>query len=80
MLNYIVRAREVIAVCWLQFDIYIKKPGTYSPKSLYRHHGVRIYDSSKQEECSHLMPASLVYCKCYRVFIALFVEYPEEYP
>ena len=35
----------------------------------------------KQEECSHLMPASLVYSKSviYGVFIALFVEYPEEY-
>ena len=65
MLNYIVRAREVICnmICWLQFDLYIKKPDTYSPKSLYRHHGVRIYDNSKQEECSHLMPASLVYSK-----------------
>ena len=50
-------------ICWLQFDLYIKKPDTYSPKSLYRHHGVRIYDNSKQEECSHLMPASLVYSK-----------------
>ena len=60
MLNYIVRAREVIGldmICWLQFDLYIKKSDTYSPKSLYRHHGVRIYDNSKQE-CSHLMPAS----------------------
>ena len=50
-------------ICWLQFDLYIKKPDTYSPKLLYRHHGVRIYDNSKQEECSHLMPASLVYSK-----------------
>ena len=50
-------------ICWLQFDLYRKKPDTYSPKSLYRRHGVRIYDNSKQEECSHLMPASLVYSK-----------------
>ena len=64
MLNYIVRASEVICnmILWLQFDLYIKKPDTYS-KSLYRHHGVRIYDNSKQEECSHLMPTSLVYSK-----------------
>ena len=47
-------------ICWLQFD---QKPDTYSPKSLYGNHGVRIYDNSKQEECSHLMPASLVYSK-----------------
>ena len=33
----------------------------------------------KQEECSHLMPESLVYSKSVTVFIALFVEYPEEY-
>ena len=35
----------------------------------------------KQEECSHLMLASLVYSKSViaRVFIALFVEYSEEY-
>ena len=35
----------------------------------------------KQAECSHQMPASLVYSKSViaRVFIALFVEYPEEY-
>ena len=33
-----------------------------------------IYDNSKHEECSHLMPASLVKSKS--VFIALFVEYP----
>ena len=32
----------------------------------------------KQEKCSHLMPASLVYSKSVIVFIALFVEYPEE--
>ena len=32
-------------------------------QSLYRHHGVTIYDNSKQEECSHLMLASLVYSK-----------------
>ena len=50
----------------------------YSPKSaLYRHHGVSISDSSKQEESSHLLPASLVYSKSvHKVFIALFVEYP----
>ena len=38
---------------------------TYSPKSisLYRHHGVRIYNSKHQEECSHRMRASLVYSK-----------------
>ena len=48
-----------------------------SPKSLYRHHGVGIYDNSKQEECSPLVPASLAYSKSvHRVFIALFVEYP----
>ena len=54
-------------ICWHQFDLYIKKPDTYSPssKSLYRRHGVRIYDNSKQEECSHLMPASLVYSKSF---------------
>ena len=50
-------------ICWLQFDLYIKIPDTCSPKSLYRHHGVRIYDNSKQEECSHLVPASLVCSK-----------------
>ena len=55
-------------ICWLQFDLYIKKSDTYSPKSLYRRHGVRIYDNSKQEECCHLMPASLVYSKS-------FIEY-----
>ena len=33
-----------------------------------------------KQECSHLMLASLVYSKSViRVFIALFVEYPEEY-
>ena len=44
-------------ICWLQFDLHINKPDTI------RHHGVRIYDNSKQEECGHLMPASLVYSK-----------------
>ena len=39
-------------VCWLQFDLYTKKPDTYSSKSLYRHHGVTIYDNSKQKGCS----------------------------
>ena len=50
---------------------------SYSSKSaLYRHHGVSISDSSKQEESSHLLPASLVYSKSvHKVFIALFVEY-----
>ena len=32
----------------------------------------------KQEECSHLMSASLVYSKSVIVSVALFVEYPEE--
>ena len=35
-------------ICWLQFE---------SVGSIW------IYDNSKQEECSHLMPASLVYSK-----------------
>ena len=47
MLNYIVRTREVIPIWSLH-----KKPDSYSPKSLYRHHGVGIYDNSKQEEYS----------------------------
>ena len=42
-------------ICRLQFDLHIKKPDTYSPKSLYRHHGVSIYDNSEQEECRHLI-------------------------
>ena len=56
----------------------MKKPDrySYSPKSLYSHQGVSIYDNNKQEENSHLMPASLVYSKSVRgVFIALLVEY-----
>ena len=81
MLNYIVRTREVIAIimiCWLQFDLYIKSLVVrYSPKSLYRHHGVGIYDNNKPEECSPLVPASLAYSKSvHRVLIALFVECP----
>ena len=68
---------------WLQYDLLApiwslhKKPDSYSPKSLYRHHGVGIYDNSKQEECSPLVPASRAYSKSvHRVCIALFVEYP----
>ena len=68
---------------WLQYDLLApiwslhKKSDSYSPKSLYRHHGVGIYDNSKLEECSPLVPASLAYGKSvHTVFIALFVEYP----
>ena len=65
-------------ICWLQFDLYIKSLIVI----LLNHYTVilalaSIYDNSKQEECSPLVPASLAYSKSvHRVFIALFVEYP----
>ena len=53
MLNCIVRAREVIAIWYvgfnLTFEAHKKAWYFYSRKSLYRHHGVSIYDNSKQE-------------------------------
>ena len=52
----------------LTFDLHKKPDDTYSPISLYRHHGVSIYDNSKQEECSHLMLASLVH------IVKVFIE------
>ena len=64
--------------CWLQFDLYIKSLIVI----LLNHYTVipalaSIYDNSKQEECSPLVPASRAYSKSvHRVFIALFVEYP----
>ena len=51
MFNYIVRARDrgvCNMICWLQFDLH-KKALTYSPKSLYRHHGVSIYDNRNKK-------------------------------
>ena len=53
MLNCIVRAREVIAIWYvgfnLTFEVHKKSLILYSPESLYRHHGVSIYDNGKQE-------------------------------
>ena len=52
MLNCIVRAREVVAIWYvgfnLTFEVHKKAWYFYSPKSLFRH-GVNIYNNSKQE-------------------------------